>query len=88
MPAVPRVGDIGVCAIPPHGANPMATGSVNVFVNDLPCHRVEKHWSCGAATTIASPNVFVNDCPIARIGDISSHGGVIVEGSPNVFAND
>lgn len=88
MPAVTRVGDIGVCPIPPHGPNPMATGSPNVFVNNIPCHRVDTFWSCGAATKNASPNVYVNNQPIARIGDVSDHGGVIIEGSPNVFAND
>ena len=87
MPAVTRVGDLGVCPIPGHGVNPMATGSENVFVNGISCHRVERHWSCGAATSIASPNVFVNNRPIARISDISDHGGVIIEGSHNVFAN-
>ena len=95
MPAVSRVGDVGLG----HGSFPptnIIAGSPNVFVNSKPVARVSDplapHGSPspspphGRSCASGSSTVFVNGKPIVRIGDSIDCGGSIGAGSPNVFA--
>lgn len=97
MPAAVRLGD--VCT--GHGcfpSRPNDEGSPNVFVNDLPSHRLTDHWvthccpppsPChDSVAAEGSPNVFVNDLPKCRIGDAVACGSTMATGSNNVFVND
>ena len=105
MPASTRINDrtVGVCDIGedccPHsrsGTN--ATGSPNVFINDLKCHRLGDTGPTNCPhggtfeSTEGSPNVFVNDKPKTRISDTTicqncGQSGNHVSGSDNVFVN-
>lgn len=105
MPASTRINDStsGICNLKldccSHGrSGTNATGSPNVFINDLACHRVTDTGPCncphgGIFKSIeGSPNVFVNGLPKTRIGDTTQcincgELGHHVSGSPNVFVN-
>lgn len=103
MPAVTRINDgtSGVCnpGLPccPHsrsGTN--RTGSPDVFVNDIPLHRVTDTGptNCPHGGTFASisgsSTVFCNGLRVTRIGDTTvcqscGQSGSHTGGSPNVF---
>lgn len=95
MPGVARLGDMSTgdpCGAPPR---PNAAASPNVFVNNIPAHRLGDAWSphaCpgspphGATTVSGSSTVFVNNIPVARIGDAISCGSTIATGSADVIA--
>lgn len=98
MPAATRIGDLTVtpCTKKIKGIN--TTGSSNVFINNISCHRLTDKGTTGCAPSIlftsvqGSPNVFVNNLAKTRIGDtiicdICTLPGVHVTGSPNVFVN-
>ena len=105
MPASTRISDrtTGVCNIGedccPHsrsGTN--STGSPNVIINDLKCHRLGDTGPTNCPhggtfeSTQGSPNVFVNDMPKTRISDTTicqncGQSGNHVSGSDNVFVN-
>ncbi|WON77491.1 PAAR domain-containing protein [Serratia sp. UGAL515B_01] len=68
----------------------IATGSHNVFINNLPAAIAGKSAiPCplhgGAALATGSCSVFINSLPAGRVGDVSGCGGAVVCGSPNVF---
>lgn len=80
----------------PCGAPPRICiiGSGNVFLNDLPAHRMTDAWadhacpsspSHSAITSSGSGSVFVNDLPAARMTDQISCGSIIAQGSGNIF---
>lgn len=94
MPAVTRIGDADI----PH-CSPMvrASGSGNVFVNNIPVSRQSDvntvHLLPGSpcpahATVIAagSSTVKANFLGVGRIGDGLSGCTAVAAGSPNVFA--
>lgn len=105
MPACTRIGDktVGTCdpGLPccPHGrSGTNATGSPNVFINNIPSHRLTDTGptNCPHGGTFesveGSPNVFVNMLNQTRIGDTTicmncGCSGNHSTGSPNVFAN-
>ena len=72
-------------------------GSNNVFINNLPSHRVGDYWEphcayimlfheCHHGTSMrGSPTVFVNNRSAMRVGDAISCGDTAMTGSPNVF---
>ena len=93
MPAATRIGDndTGHDACPPR---PLATGSPNVFTNNIPqgrvgdsypAHSCPDHLPHTGAISSGSSTVFVNNISAARIGDAVSCGGNVAVGSPNVF---
>ncbi|MNO37048.1 PAAR motif protein [compost metagenome] len=91
MTNVTRVGD--TCVPGPSGGIPTnaATGSPNVFANDLPVHRVDDSWvlpNANHKTITGSPDVFINGKQVARIFDQTNTGAIINVGSPNVYANE
>lgn len=89
MPEVARLGDIctghGPCV-----PRPAIAGSPNVFVNNIPAHRVGDGWAmhCAHASVLAagSRTVFVNNRPLGRVGDPVACGSAVATGSSNVFA--
>lgn len=99
MPAVARAQSADqvntvhpICIAP--GTIATDTGSPNVFVNGISCHRMNDlntpHTHCppvyGTPVVQASTTVFANGMGVARIGDTYSCGAQIISGSPNVFA--
>lgn len=94
MPAVTRLADQGTG----HGCWPARgndQASPNVFVNNIPLHRVTDHWPvhcCGPAchdSNLAEGDltVYANNLSVGRIGDAVACGSKVAEGSPNVFAD-
>ena len=91
MPAVCRAGvDSHACGSLDIG------GSLNVYVNGAPAHRVGDGQSHGGVQGGGSPDVFANGRGIARVGDYSSgeppppvqHSDhPEASGSPDVFVN-
>ena len=89
-----RLGDLSTsdpCGAPPR---PNTAGSPNVFINNLPAHRLSDPWAphaCpgssphGAVTASGSSTVFINNLPAARLSDAISCGSSIAMGSPNVL---
>lgn len=76
-------------------SRPNLSASPDVYVNDIPVHRVGDIWdvhccvSCHAGVTVVgSPDVFVNDVAKARIGDQIDCGSLILQGSSDVLVND
>lgn len=94
MPAVTRIGDADIA----HCSGMVrATGSGNVFANNIPISRESDvntvHLLPGSpcpahAAPIASGSgsVFVNNLGCGRIGDALSGCTSVAAGSPNVFA--
>jgi len=92
MFAVARIGD-GFS-----DSDTVATGSGNVFINNLPCGRITDQTSghgCFPPATIITGSglVFVNNLAIARLTDLHSthccvtcHDGIINSGSGDVFS--
>lgn len=91
---VVRLGDLsaGHC----FESRPNISGSSNVYINNLPAHRVGDIWpvhtcgdsSHGSVTVGGSSSVLVNGLPLARIGDPLDCGDICLTGSPNVIAGD
>ena len=75
-----------------------ATGSGDVFVNDLPCGRLGDQYATHGCLVLHLPHndviaggsgtVFANDLPVGRIGDPVSIGGSVMTCSVDVFAGD
>ena len=95
MPLVARIGDADTNP-PPCSAGQCATGSPNVFANNIPVHRVgDTNTPHGYILCIphvtqlatGSPNVFVNNIQCGRLGDQYTCGILVNAGSPNVVAN-
>tara|TARA_Y100001970_G_C14202631_1_gene842048 strand:- start:158 stop:448 length:291 start_codon:yes stop_codon:yes gene_type:complete len=95
MPLVARIGDADTNH-PPCSAGQCATGSPNVFANNIPVHRVgDTNTPHGYILCIphvtqlatGSPNVFVNNIQCGRLGDQYTCGILVNAGSPNVVAN-
>lgn len=100
MPAVTRKGD----SCTGHECFPARTsteGSSNVYVNNIPVHRLNDGWSVhccthpnvphgchGGVLSSGSSSVFVNNKSIGRVGDSVSCGSLVASGSNNVFAGD
>ena len=94
MPAVTRLADNGTGhgCWPPRGND---QASPNVFVNNIPVHRVTDHWPvhcCGPAchdSNLADGDltVFANNLSVGRIDDAVACGSKVAEGSTNVFAD-
>lgn len=105
MPQATRISDtttgicnlgLDCCSHSRSGTN--ATGSPNVFINGLACHRLTDTGptNCPHGGTFqsiqGSPNVFVNGLPKTRIGDTTQcincgETGNHSSGSPNVIVN-
>jgi len=100
MSAVARIGDSA--AVVHRTCSPItraATGSPNVFINGIPCHRV---GDVNAPHTTSPPyciphvtplirgssSVFVNGRSMARVTDVYACRARLITGSPNVFAGD
>lgn len=77
----------------------IASGSGNVFINNLPCARLTDTTTghdCWPPTVIVggSGSVFVNNLPLARLTDphavhcclAACHSGIISTGSGDVFS--
>lgn len=94
MPAAHRLGDL--CAGHCFNVRGNIEGSPNVFINNIPAHRLGDSWpvhycppsSHSSITVSGSPNVYVNKRPLARIGDALDCGDICATGSPNVYVND
>jgi uncharacterized Zn-binding protein involved in type VI secretion len=98
MPAVARVGDPAsinheTCSVEAQAE----TGSPNVFINGIACHRVgdvntshtESAPNCNPHSTalvVGSGSVFINGISAARVSDTYACGSHLISGSPNVFA--
>ena len=59
MPLVARIGDADTNP-PPCSAGQCATGSPNVFVNNIQCGRLGDQYTCGILVNAGSPNVVAN----------------------------
>lgn len=80
-----RLSDTNSCPLPGHGSNPIATGSSDVLINNLPTARIGDTSSCGDTITVGIPTILVNGKPIAFLGSATAHGGVIISGSGDVL---
>lgn len=81
-----RQTDPTSCPLPGHGTNPIATGSPNVFFDNLPAARMSDTSACGSAIEGAvSTSVFINGLPAATVGSTGGHGNVITGGSASVI---
>lgn len=80
-----RVSDTDACPRSGHGPNPVATGSPDVLINNLPAARVGDPAGCGDAISAGIATILVNGKPIAHLGSATAHGGVIVSGSGDVL---
>lgn len=106
MPAAARLGDNsqvdadahGCPACPHPGVGPIAVGSPDVTINDLPAARQDDiglHAACCGPNNFTikkgSPSVYVNGKPLARMNDTCQHcggSGPIIAGSPDVMIDD
>lgn len=98
MPAVARLGDPASINHDTCSTDSQAeTGSPNVFINGIACHRVgdvntshtESSPQCNPHSTAlitGSVSVFVNGISMARVSDSYACGAQLISGSPNVFA--
>ena len=87
-----RISDMHVCplvtGLVPHVGGPIALGSPNVLIGNLPAARATDMATCvGPPDMIAvgSATVLINNLPAARLGDQTAHGGTIVVGFPQVL---
>lgn len=95
MPAVTRLGDncTGHASWPPR---PSASGSPDVYVNNIKVHRQGDAWvphgsptpspPHGSSLAAGSSTVYINSKQCGRIGDPVSCGSAVAAGSGNVFA--
>lgn len=83
-----RLSDTNSCPLPGHGGNPIATGSADILINNLPTARVGDTTSCGDTITVGIPTILVNGKPIAFLGSATAHGGVIISGSGDVLVGN
>jgi uncharacterized Zn-binding protein involved in type VI secretion len=84
MPLAARISDAHVC--PAHGGPPIASGSADVIIGNLPAARVGDVLACVPPDVIVqgAPTVLINYRPAARIADTTAHGGKISVGCPTV----
>lgn len=81
-----RQTDPTSCPVPGHGTNPIATGSPNVFFDNLPAARMNDTSSCGSPIVGAvASTVLINGLPAATLGSTGGHGSVIIGGSGTVI---
>lgn len=92
MPSAARIGDMHVCPKSepgpvPHVGGPIAEGSGDVFIENMPAARKGDMAVCvGPPDKISqgSGTVNINGEPAARMGDSTEHGGSIILGSTTV----
>lgn len=88
-----RIGDMHVCPKTnpgpvPHVGGPIALGSANVLIGNMPAARVGDMAICVGPpdkVSAGSSAVLINGKPAARMGDSSGHGGKVVVGCPTVL---
>jgi uncharacterized Zn-binding protein involved in type VI secretion len=87
-----RITDMVACpmvtGLVPHVGGPIATGSPNVIVGNMPAARVTDMVTCvgpPSQIVLGSMTVLINGLQAARIADITNHGGAIVTGYPTVL---
>jgi len=84
-----RQTDPTSCPVPGHGTNPIATGSPNVFFDNLPAARMSDTSACGSPIVGAvASTVLINGLPAATLGSMGGHGSVIIGGSGSVIIGD
>lgn len=84
-----RQTDPTSCPVPGHGTNPIATGSPNVFFDNLPAARMNDTSACGSPIVGAvASTVLINGLPAATLGSTGGHGNVIIGGSGSVIIGD
>jgi uncharacterized Zn-binding protein involved in type VI secretion len=93
-----RIGDEHFCpkATPgtppaPHIGGPVASGCLNVLIEDRPAARIGDLCTCiGEPDTIitGSSGVYIGGQPAARMGDKTAHGGKIMLGSRTVLIGE
>lgn len=84
-----RQTDPTSCPMPGHGTNPIATGSPNVFFDNLPAARMSDTSACGSPIVGAvASTVLINGLPAATLGSTGGHGSVIIGGSGSVIIGD
>ncbi|VXB55058.1 Zn-binding Pro-Ala-Ala-Arg (PAAR) domain-containing protein, incolved in TypeVI secretion [Pseudomonas sp. 8AS] len=84
-----RQTDPTSCPVPGHGTNPIATGSPNVFFDNLPAARMSDTSACGSPIVGAvASTVLINGLPAATLGSTGGHGNVIIGGSGSVIIGD
>lgn len=84
-----RQTDPTSCPVPGHGTNPIATGSPNVFFDNLPAARMSDTSSCGSPIVGAvASTVLINGLPAATLGSTGGHGSAIIGGSSSVIIGD
>ena len=84
-----RQTDPTSCPVPGHGINPIATGSPNVFFDNLPAARMSDTSACGSPVVGAvASTVLINGLPAATLGSTGGHGSVIIGGSGSVIIGD
>lgn len=96
MPAASTLGHMHVCpkcepGPVPHVGGPIAMGSSDVFIGNLPAARKGDIAICiGPPDKIkeGSNTVFINGKPAARKGDGTAHGGKIILGNTTVTMDD
>ena len=92
MKAVVRIGDMSAG----HGASPprpALTGSVKVFADTIPMHRLGDIWAPHPVNAHADPNtlitasdkLFADNIAVGQIGDLISCGDTAISGSSKVF---
>jgi len=92
LKGVSRLGDITTG----HGCHPPVIGaeaSLNVYVNNLPAHKVGDKTvphTCGTdvhpdVMSSGSTTVYINGTQAMTIGGLLTPGGTMAEGSHNVF---
>lgn len=84
-----RQTDPTSCPVPGHGTNPIATGSPNVFFDNLPAARMTDTSACGSPIVGAvASTVLINGLPAATLGSTGGHGNIIIGGSGSVIIGD
>lgn len=84
-----RQTDPTSCPLPGHGTNPIATGSPNVFFDNLPAARMSDTSACGSPIVGAvASTVLINGLPAAVLGSTGGHGSVVVGGSGSVIIGE
>lgn len=70
-----RQTDPTSCPVPGHGTNPIATGSPNVILDNLPAARMTDTSACGSPIVGAVVStVLINGLPAATLGSTGGHG--------------
>jgi uncharacterized Zn-binding protein involved in type VI secretion len=89
MKPAARVSDPTDCPQANHGANPIVSGSADVFFEGLPAARQGDTTECGSSLVSGlSSTVVINGKPAAMVGSIGSCGNTVVSGAGTIVIGD